>query len=47
MLFIVIAIVLVVVAIASRMQLRRGMRAGDLGSMSEQWLNEHRAAHPE
>jgi hypothetical protein len=47
MLFIVVAIVLIGVVIASKMQLRSGMRAGDLGSMSEQWLNEYRAAHPE
>ena len=45
MLFIVVAIVLIGVVIASKMQLRSGMRAGDLGSMSEQWLAEHRASH--
>ncbi len=47
MLFIVVAIVLLGVVIASKMQLRSGMRAGDLGWMSEQWLAEYRAAHPE
>jgi hypothetical protein len=47
MLSIVVAVVLAGVLIASKMQLRSGMRAGDLGWMSEQWLAEYRAAHPE
>jgi hypothetical protein len=47
MLLIAVAIVLVGIVTMSKMQLRSSRKAGNLGWMSEQWLAEYRAAHPE
>jgi len=46
MLFIVgVVTVLIAVVIAPRMRLPGGANSANLGSMSEQWLAEHRASH--
>ena len=46
MLFIVgVVTVLIAVVIAPRMRLPGGVNSANLGSMSEQWLAEHRASH--
>ena len=46
MLFIVgVVTVLIAVVIAPRMRLPGGATSANLGSMSEQWLAEHRASH--
>ena len=46
MLFIVgVVSVLIAVVIAPRMRLPGGVNSANLGSMSEQWLAEHRASH--
>jgi hypothetical protein len=47
MLFTVLAVVSVGVLITSTMLVRGRTKAADLGSMSEQWLAEHRAGHQE
>lgn len=45
MLFILgVVIMLVVVVVIRRLWVRGGVNAADLGSMSEQWLAEHRAS---
>jgi hypothetical protein len=45
MLFTVLLVIVVGITIASAVQMRGRAKAADLGSMSEQWLAEHRAAH--
>ena len=46
MLFIVgVVIALIVAVIIQRMRLPGGVNSASLGSMSEQWLSEHRASH--
>ena len=46
MLFIAsLVIVSVAVVLIPRMRAPGGVNAGPLGSMSEQWLAEHRASH--
>jgi len=46
MLFIVgVILLLVAVVIIPRLRVPDGVKAAPLGSMSEQWLAEHRAAH--
>jgi len=34
------------IEIIIRVRMRQGPRAARLGSVSEQWLNEYRSAHP-
>jgi hypothetical protein len=47
MLFILgVVAALAAVVILPRMRVPRGVNAAHLGWMSEQWLAEHRAAHP-
>jgi hypothetical protein len=47
MLFIIGAVVtLTAVLVIARVRVPGGVNAATLGSMSEQWLAEHRASHP-
>ena len=39
------AIVLIAVGIIPRMRVAGGVNSANLGSLSEQWLAEHRASH--
>jgi hypothetical protein len=41
---VVIVLVAVAVVVIRRVRVRGGVNAADLGSMSEQWLAEHRAS---
>ncbi|HEY0874907.1 MAG TPA: hypothetical protein VGD94_15650 [Vicinamibacterales bacterium] len=42
-----VVVVLVAGAIGFRLQALGGGNTGALGWMSEQWLSEHRASHPD